>query len=263
MGTTQAVDRSFVVLTASYNNAQWYEKNLNSIRDQSYSNWRMIYINDRSTDSTGQLVADYVANNNLGHKITIINNESRRGHLANQYEAIHSCQPWEIILVVDGDDWVTHNEVFSYLNDVYQDPHIWLTYGQFWYVLKDRLGICKALPLDILEHGLIRTYPRWVTSHMRTFYAGLYQAIEKDDLMYKGNWFPMGADVSTMFPMIEMARERVLFISDIIYQYNDANTLSFYHDRRDEQIEIEKEIRSRKPYPRLEGATFCTHEMRA
>lgn len=261
--STQAVNRSFVVLAASYNNDQWYEKHLDSIRNQTYDNWRMIYINDCSTDGTGQLVEDYIHLHNLKDKVTLIHNEQRMGHLHNQYYAIHSCKPEEIILVVDGDDWLPNDDVFAYLNDVYQDPNVWLTYGQFWYVKKNRIGICKQLPQDTLDNGLIRSYPRWVTSHMRTFYAGLYQQIAFDDLQYKGTWFPMGADVSTMFPMIEMARERVRFISDIIYHYNDGNVLNFYVDRRAEQEEIEKEIRSRKPYERLENVQFSTHDLEA
>ncbi len=263
VGSIAAINRSFVILTASYNNEQWYQKQLDSVRTQTYDNWRMIYINDCSSDATGQLVQDYIKHHQLEHKITFINNEQRMGHLHNQYHAIHSCKPWEIILVVDGDDWIKDDLVFSYLNEVYQDPDVWLTYGQFWYVKKDRIGICKPLPTDILTNGLIRTYPRWVTSHMRTFYAGLYQQIAFEDLQYKGTWFPMGADVSTMFPMIEMARERIRFISKIIYEYNDGNVLNFYHDRRAEQEEIEKEIRSRKPYERLEGASFSSYELEA
>ena len=32
---------------------------------------------------------------------------------------------------MDGDDCVAHENVLAYINNVYQNPDVWLTYGQF------------------------------------------------------------------------------------------------------------------------------------
>ena len=42
----------FVIITPSYNNEEWVEPNLASMLNQTYTNWRTIYINDCSTDNT-------------------------------------------------------------------------------------------------------------------------------------------------------------------------------------------------------------------
>ena len=47
-------NKKFVFIIPSYNNTKNIEKNLNVIREQTYKNWRIIYINDCSTDDTGK-----------------------------------------------------------------------------------------------------------------------------------------------------------------------------------------------------------------
>ena len=51
---------SFFIVIPSYNNALWYKQNLDSIAIQNYPNWHAYYINDHSTDKTGELVERYV-----------------------------------------------------------------------------------------------------------------------------------------------------------------------------------------------------------
>ena len=53
-------EHPLVVIIPSYNNAQWYKKNLDSVFNQRYSNYRIIYLDDASTDQTGYLVEKYI-----------------------------------------------------------------------------------------------------------------------------------------------------------------------------------------------------------
>jgi len=251
-----SLDKSFVIVTASYNNKDWYQKNLDSVVNQTYDNWRMIYINDRSTDETGVLVHSYIQDYGLKNKIKLINNSFRRGHLANQYYAIHTCQKDEIIIILDGDDWLANNEVLSYLNEVYQDPNVWLTYGQFWYFKKNKEGVCHPVPDSVLRNNAFRDHPAWIFSHLRSFYAGLFHMIKLGDLLFERQFFPMAADAATMFPMVEMAAERALFISRILYIYNDDNPLSFYNQNKELQQKISHKIRGKQKYQRVQSVTF-------
>ncbi|HJZ24123.1 MAG TPA: glycosyltransferase, partial [Candidatus Babeliales bacterium] len=67
-GNTKQNDKQFVIVTASYNNARWYEWSLNSVASQTYPNWRMIYVDDCSPDGTGKLVEYYIEKNHLENK---------------------------------------------------------------------------------------------------------------------------------------------------------------------------------------------------
>jgi glycosyltransferase involved in cell wall biosynthesis len=247
-------ETSFVIVTASYNNKDWYQKNLDSIFYQTYTNWRLIYINDFSSDGTGQLVQEYVRDRGMQDRVLLINNRRRRGHLANQYNAIHTCAKNEVIVIVDGDDWLAHSNVLAYLNHVYQD--VLMTYGQFWYLKRNTKGVCRALPGSVIEDNGIRDYPSWVLSHVRTFYAGLFQLIKLEDLLYEGNYYPMCADISTMYPMFEMAAERARFIPDVLYVYNDANQISFFNSQGATQRQIWDHIKKQPRYTRLEYVDF-------
>jgi glycosyltransferase involved in cell wall biosynthesis len=249
-------DKSFVIVTASYNNKAWLQRNLDSVIEQKYDNWRMIYINDNSSDGTGELAQAYITTHGLESKIKLINNNERYGHLFNQFYAIHSCNENEIIVILDGDDWFAHDRVFDYLNKVYQNSNVWLTYGQFVFLKKNVKGICRNIPADVIKNNSIRTFCEWNYSHVRTFYAALFKRVKQEDLMLDGDFLPMAADVATMYPMLEMCGTRFRFISDVLYVYNDTNELSFFHNQANKQKEIRTMICHKQKYERLGHALF-------
>lgn len=244
----------FVIVVASYNNSQFYKKNLDSIVNQKtksnnlkYPNYKIIYINDCSNDNTGELANRYILNNNLNNFTKIIHNKKRMGHLYNQYNAIHSCKDSEVIVIVDGDDFLINDYVLDYLNKIYQNKNIWLTYGQFiWWPL-GQIGICKEIPKYHFDNKMIRK--NWYSSHLRTFYAGLFKQIKKADLYHQDKFFISAADLATMYPMLEMAGyNRVKFINIPLYLYNMKNPISFRARDRSQQIELAKIICNMIPY---------------
>lgn len=211
-------ENRFVVVIASYNNQEWVKQNLDSVFEQNYKNYRIIYIDDCSLDGTGQLVENYIKEKKRESQVTLIRNEKRVGALANHYKAIHLCDPSEICVILDGDDWLYHSAVLDRLNKEYSDPDVWMTYGQFMY--KDGIkGWGEQLPQEYLESNRAREY-LWVTTALRTFYAGLGQKIHKEDLYDEGDFFRITGDLALMFPIFEMAGKHSRFIPDILYVYN-------------------------------------------
>jgi glycosyltransferase involved in cell wall biosynthesis len=210
-----------VVVVCSYNNASRYKKNLDSIFSQKYSNYRVIYTDDCSPDGTGKLVSEYIKKHSVEDKITLIQNENRMYQLYNMWSAIHSCQDHEIIMIVDGDDYLAHDMVMQRINYEYQTKDILLTYGQFKHLRSGKIGFCKNFPTRIIESKSYRKGP-WISSHLRTFYAGLFKQIQQEDLMREDKFFQASADQATMIPMLEMADGRVSFIKDILYIYTGS-----------------------------------------
>ncbi len=251
---TIATEKPLIIITASRNNIQWCQKYFDSVAQQKYDNWTLIYMDDASTDGTLASIMQLAHDNKLEHKITFVKNSERKGHLCNQYHAIHTCPATSIIIILDGDDWLAHDHVFEKVNEAYQDENIWLTYGQFWYLKKDKKGFCRPIPPDTIKKNAIREIS-WRTTHLRTFYAGLFQQIQLEDLTYKNGFFPFCADVVTMFAMIEMAGFHHKFISDILYIYNDDNPLSYHHDPTP-QRELEAYIRTMRRYQPLKERTW-------
>lgn len=245
----ECTQKPLIIITASYNNSKWCQQYFESIINQEYENWILFYIDDNSTDDTYEQMVQLVQLHNLNDKVILIKNSDRRGHLYNQYHAIHSCDNNQIILILDGDDWLANNHVLQIINSAYADENIWLTYGQFWYLKKDKKGFCRPIPPDVIQKNTVRKIS-WRTSHLRTFYAGLFKAIKYEDLLYQGVFFPKCVDVATMFPMIEMAGPHIKYIPDILYIYNDDNPLSYHHDPT-HQRELEAYIRTMPCYQPL------------
>lgn len=256
----QGADRSpeFFVVIPSYNNSKWCEKNLESVFCQTYHNWVIYYVDDCSTDGTGELVDRYIQARGMENKCSVIHNKERRGALANLYNAIHTAAPHTIIVTLDGDDWLSDDGALQALADVYKDKEVWLTYGSFQYEPGGTRGVCEPLPEKVLQNVSIRRYGKWVTSQLRTFYAELFHKIKKEDLMVNEKFFEIAYDVAIMLPMIEMASpNHTRYIDRIMYIYNYTNPLSD-SNRRDFQLATDVYIRSLKPYAPL-GALFPTH----
>src|ERR1700722_2640434 len=88
-----------VVIVPSYNNSAWYEQNLASICTQNYTNFHVLYVDDGSTDGTGDAVAAYIEEHELADRITLIRNPLRCGMLYNLSMAVHCC-PDDVMVVV-------------------------------------------------------------------------------------------------------------------------------------------------------------------
>lgn len=237
-------EKPIVVLVVSYNNKDWYKKNLSSIFSQNYTNYKVIYIDDFSTDGTAGLVEKFTKEQNQEHRFKLVKNEHNMGAMANKYNGSHMAEDNSIIVLVDGDDWLAHNNVLRCINKAYSTTDCWMTYGQFKRYPTGEKGHCKKLGQNINFRNLKQTY----VSHLRTYYAWLFKLIKKEDLMIKGRFVPVSEDVAGSLPMLEMARGHIKFISKVLYIYNQAHAFNDFKKFPKEQIEICNYIKSKPPY---------------
>lgn len=240
-------EKPFVVLIPSYNNRDWYEYNLGSALSQQYHNFRIIYVDDASTDGTGDLVEAYVREWDTEQRVTLIHNPKRLGALYNTHRGVWLCQPDEIVAILDGDDWFAHEHVLEKLNQAYSDPDVWASYGQFCYYPHRSPGWARQLPDEIIRNNQIRRYD-WVTTHLRTFYASLFHKIELRDLQHEGRFFTTAGDLAYTWPIMEMAGSHSRFIPDVLYIYNVASPLNDEKVNFNLQRYFTQVIRSKKPY---------------
>lgn len=244
-------ERPFVIVTASYNNKDWYQINLNSVFNQQYSNFRVIYIDDCSTDGTADLVQSYITDHGLMQKFTLIRNATRRCAAANQYHAIHSCKNNEIVVLLDGDDWLANPQVLSELNKTYSNKKIWLAYSQFVMYPSNEIGWNRFYDKQFIDNAHDRG---WAPSHLRTFYAGLFKKIKIQDLLYQGEFLKMTSDMAIMLPLIEMARDgHMAFLPRIMCVYNGANPLNDHKVDKTLQATLDRHIRSLPRYSALKS----------
>ena len=239
----------FVIVIPSYNNKNYCEKNILSALNQNYQDFRILYTDDCSTDGTADEVQKIIDQNDLEHKVKLIRNSSRLGAMCNMYNMVHSCDNLEIIVVLDGDDWLAHPDVLTRLSKEY-DKGVWITYGQFRESVSGALGCSRPIPKHIIDSRLYRRF-QWCSSHVRTYYAGLFKHINIKDMKFCDEWLQMSSDLAAMFPMLEMAGQKQSFIPDVLYMYNTASPINDSKVNLRLQQGLERKLRAMPVYQKL------------
>ncbi len=257
--------KPFVVVVPSYNNEKWVEKNLGSILKQKYDNFRIIYINDASTDGTKATVELFFQEHARGIPYDLWNNLHNLGASENIYRAVMSCEHDEIIVMVDGDDWLAHDHVLERLNEVYADPDVWMTCGNhlqyipYTFIKADAAG---EIPKEVLESNSLRSYVqvKYPLSHLKTFYTALFKMVKFEDFQIDGHFFDCTSDVAMMVPMAEMAGSHYRHIRDILYIYNHVSPMNDDKVRYARQQECMRNICSRSAYHPLANLPINAEE---
>jgi glycosyltransferase involved in cell wall biosynthesis len=257
--------KPFVVIIPSYNNAPWCIKNLESVLNQNYTNYRIVIIDDCSTDGQKKLLTDYIKEKKIGNKVTLKTNEDRHYKLHNMYYAVQECKPNEIVLELDGDDFLAHNDVLATFNDIYTTKKVWLVHAYYedvtlnhnkkWkFIRKGRF--CGQTPASLIKARSYRKH--WYWSGLRSYYAWLYQKIDKKDLImirgqYKGQFFPTSSDRAVMYPMLEMAGDRIYYIPEVLLHRNVYNPINDNKVASTMQRQIERILLRKEKYPLLDN----------
>ena len=223
-------DKTFVFIISSYNNSPYIKKNLDSILNQTYKLWRIIYIDDHSSDDTFNLVNNYIKTNNLNLKFNLIRNESNMKQAYSRYIGYNLVDDDEIICFLDGDDWLYDNKVLEKLNEEYNDD-ILLTFGSYCEYRDGKNGrIRKAVDYneDIKIKCEFRDRRGWFGIPLRTGYGYLYKDIPEDYLKdCDGNWMRSCTDVAEFLWAIEKVNNRYKVIEWLSYVYNIDSSKRF------------------------------------
>ena len=249
----------FIVISTVYNKSKWVRFNVNSIKQQSYANYLAVYGYDTSTDDTLEHLTDAVKDD---PKFSIFHNPNPGCFLNcfmgtyNHLKDTGKIEPDDIIVEIDGDDWLLHPFVLQYLNQIYQNDNIWMTYGQYITYPAGELGGHSHLHLDdnIDKTNSYRTnvFPY---SHLKTYKAFLLDRLTDEDLIdpITGKYFNAAADFALCIPLVEMSgKSRIFRVNEPLYVYNVSQDLeSETNNRLDLQKQVEQRIRQIKPRERL------------
>lgn len=237
----------FVFIIPSYNNEKWIDKNLNSIFDQTYANWRIIYVNDNSTDNTNslfqQLSASYQA------KITYLNNSKKFGQAFNRYRCYNMCDDDEICIMLDGDDWLPHKYVLSYLNKFMVYYNVDVTYGRFEVYLNNKLTPFNGsadYSLSIIESGKYRS-DAWRATHLRVMKAKYLKRIRPTDFLDEaGDFIICSTDMVESFACLEQCNGKHKMCPEITMVYNKDNSMLFAETSHYSNINKDKKTATQK-----------------
>ena len=240
-----------IVITPFYNPGEFLEQCVASLITQKYDNFHIVFIDDASTDDS----FDRLPKND--DRVTIIRNDVRKTALENIHNALmNECEPDDIAVFVDGDDWLSNKKVLSFINDFYNQHDCWIMYGQSSWT-DGRRGFASSYSAE--EFSNLRKSP-FKVSHLRTFRAGLYQKIIEQDIDFlslkdaNGDFYKMTYDVAILFPIMEMAGyEKIKFNDTILYIYNRSNPISDDRVNQALQTRIHIEISNKPSFKKIES----------
>ncbi len=170
-----------------------------------------------------------------------------RGLLANLLPIWRSLPDDEVIVWLDGDDWLATDRALEAVAEMHAAGAL-VTYGQF--IWDDgRMGFCAPV------EGPPRWAP-WTCSHLKTFRAWLVKRIRDEDLRGPdGEYLALAIDQAVMLPLLEMAEARAVFCPRILAVYNSAHSFeaTATEAERSRESATVAEIRTRPRYGRYLG----------
>jgi glycosyltransferase involved in cell wall biosynthesis len=236
-----------IIVTTLYNCEQYIEQCLASIMGQTYTNFKCYITDDLSTDNSKNVVKEMIKGDD---RFILIENTEKLYQPGNYDQVIRNnpnIDDNEIIVEIDGDDWLPYGKTLERINEVYSDDNVWIANGSFRYS-DGSLGFSsRQKNISNLR------FERFTASHIRTWRAFLWRKIKQEDLKDEnGVFWKVSGDVAFMFPMLEMAGdEHYVFMDKINYVYNGENPLNDHKVNMDIVNVIADKIRSKKPYDKL------------
>jgi glycosyltransferase involved in cell wall biosynthesis len=241
------LENKLIIVVTSYNVGKYIERCLESIKNQTYENFKCYITDDLSTDDSVEKIKKIISQDN---RFFLIENKEKRYQCGN-YDLI--CRETEkiddedIVIEVDGDDYLSSDDVFNRIVDYYKYNNIWIANGSFIF---ESGG--KGFTKEITDLTKIRVEP-FTASHIRTWKVFLWRAIDVNDLKDEnGNWWTAGGDLIFMYDMLEMAGlEHYKHMYEVNYVYNDSNPISDGRIHLEYVNKLNKLINNKKPKERL------------
>lgn len=187
------------VLVAAFNVENTISQTINSILDQSYKNIEIIVINDGSRDNTKNVLKTF------GDKITVITTQnSGLGATRNLGLKMAS---GDYIMFIDGDDYLTYNNVISNFVSCAEKDLADLVVADFNYVDEDGNTISK----------------RSVNSTIESMYSGAWNKLYSKSL-WKGVQFPENIlyEDAGVVMSIALSANRITVLHKPVYAYRQS-----------------------------------------
>lgn len=223
------MDYSFTIIIPVYNAEKYLRIMLDSIMDQTYSNWDMILVDDGSTDNSGKICDEYAT-----QKIQVIHNPNQGQSMARRCGIDKASGDYTIVM--DADDFIVRDcleNLNSILNKHSYDV-VSFPYDYYNEELTSKRGTC-ALPSKMGEMGKVE-FLSWV---IETGNHGLVNKAIKTEILKRGvSEVPMkrlkvNGDYIMIIPIICEANS-FYFFNKSMYKYrlyggSISHNYSFQH----------------------------------
>ena len=240
------------VIVPTYNSAKWLPLCINILKLQTNPDFKCVFIDDCSTDNSAETIKK---NTKDDKRFYLISNDIRTGSpIGNYIKGFDFLNPddEDIVVTVDGDDWLADVFVLGKLQDIYENG-CWMTYGGWKVYPSEETYKPFKIPQSVHNNNAYRDIP-FFSTHIRTHKAFLRHCIDDEDLIdprTNKHWTEAG-DVAYTLPLLELCGEdKIQMISDNLYILNRENPLNELKLKRKEQGISTSLIHKQKKYEKI------------
>lgn len=240
----------YSIIVPTYNAENFIIKCAESLKNQNFKNYEVLFINDGSTDDTLNILNHFIKDNKLKN-FKIITKEN--GGVSSSRNCGINNAKGEFLLAVDSDDFVSKDFLKKIDNAVNDDVDI-LIFSFFEYFNDNnknkKIGI-NSISENIKKNAIISAPAQW------------NKAIRRDLFLKNNISFPDGLiyeDLGTL-PKLYLLTDKIKFIDEYIYYYRQQENsimhtfnkkifniypilenLKDYYDKNDEMKEYTNEL---------------------
>jgi glycosyltransferase involved in cell wall biosynthesis len=245
------------IIITSYNNSEWTGLCLSSVLKQTYKNFEILFFDDCSTDNTYDIVTTLKTSDPRIRCFRMRENLTKSYIFANHIEE-YMIDNNDIVLFLDGDDWLSDDDVFQNIIDFYEFNSPWVAYGGML-VWESGETVSEAhpqntsFPPNVLIDKTFRK-DAWRSSHLKTMRGFIWNNIDKSCFVsdIDKKYIKGGDDLAFMYPALEMCPMHKIFSFKFpTYVYNASNQGRIKSHMAERNVDYETEIRNRKPIDTL------------
>lgn len=227
----------FVFVAPMYNAASTLQRMLHSIHGQSYENWRLILIDDVSSEDHKNTCKKFldIFESIAPNKTTVIWNTEKQWEVANVLKGISLCDDEDIVCRIDADDWLSDLDALMIMNAAYQQIGCDVAWSAHRWSFSDK-NISGPLPDDADPYK----HP-WVSSHLKTFRKKLINDVNDQNFRGEdGHYIRRAGDQAVYLPVLKKSNKR-FFVPRVLYHYTIVDEPKTYQTndaifQRDEAV---------------------------
>src|SRR5690554_2731809 len=231
------------ILMPVYNGSLFLDRSINSVQEQSYSNWELIIIDDASTDSSVQVIQKFLDDD----RIVLKKNAKNLGISSSRNKGLNYSKG-EIIAILDQDDeWLPQklekqmalfNKIDSTVGLVYCNTKVEVTNGKSQAFKKD------IAPGDTIEENLKKLFLTNFLSSLTVVFRK--ECIDKvgnfnEDIKWGGDDYDLWLRIATQYKFV--------FVDEVLCIRHEHGK-NFSHSKKKMMygsLEVGKEIVEKHP----------------
>jgi glycosyltransferase involved in cell wall biosynthesis len=207
-------------------------KCLDSVYRQSYDRRlvRHVFIDDASDDGTHELILRWLEEH-PDNNVHYIRQQERKGGTYNTLLGFRLAEAETLVVELNGDDWLAGRGTLAFLNRVYADPGVWMTYNTLCYENGFPALWARPIPEEVLARNGFREMDEWMTSAPHTFRRGLFNHLHEETFRdpETGDYWESADDQAIYLAMLELAGRHARHLYRVTYVYNFRESSHCFH----------------------------------